>query len=117
MGLGGILIEPYLLQLHVLDLFLELAVLRPHPAQVKVVAPEIAGAVLQPDQAALQRSNCAHRPDADQAGVVLGVTSALDLDREPQHLQEQHTHQDDKVAITSEHRFHEGNFKFLVSSF
>ena len=91
MRLRGIFAEPHLLQPHLLDLFLELAVLCPHPSQVEVVVPEVPGAVLRPDQHALQRSNGAHCPDANQAGM-LGVGAALDLHRKSQHLQKQHSH-------------------------
>jgi len=57
--------EPNRLDPEALDLLLELAILLPHPTQVKVTMPEIAAASLKPDNTLFQRSYRIHGPDAD----------------------------------------------------
>ena len=47
MRLGSVFAEANLLQPHLLNLFFEIAVLGPHSAQIEIVVPEIAGAVLR----------------------------------------------------------------------
>src|SRR5579863_1656014 len=74
--------------------------------------PDIVGAALRPDQDAFEWSDNVDRPDTDQAGVFR-VTAALDLHGQAQHLQEQHTHQDDQVTVAAEYGFH----KKTVSKF
>ena len=36
--------------------------------------------------------------------VILRVVATLNLHRQPEHLQKQHSYQDDQVAITAEDR-------------
>src|ERR1700737_4048781 len=105
MRLFRILVEPYLLEAQLVDLFFKLTVLRPYPAQIKIVMPEITAIGLAPDQATFQRSNCSHRPHSNQPGRF-SIAGALDLHRQPKHLQKQHAHQNDQVAVTAEDGFH-----------
>src|ERR1039457_5968869 len=76
----------HLLQPHVFELLLELAVLGAYSAQIKVVVPEIAAAVLDPDQTALEGGDRAHRPNADQASFFLIAAAFFDLHRQPKYL-------------------------------
>ncbi len=55
-GLGGVFAEPHLFKPHLLNLIFQLAVFGAHAAQIKIVVPEIAGAVLTPHQSALERT-------------------------------------------------------------
>ncbi len=84
--LGSIFGQAHLLQPHVFDLLLELAVLGAYSAQIKVVVPEIAAAVLDPDQTALEGGDRAHRPNADQASFFLIAAAFFDLHRQPKYL-------------------------------
>ena len=79
--------------------------------------PDVAGAVLNPDQRALERSDGAHGPDADEARVFGIVAAAFDLHRQPEHLQKQDSYKNDQVAIAAEYRFHNISFKFRVAGF
>src|ERR1700739_4732265 len=108
MRLRGILAQPHLLEPHLLDLLLEFAVLSSDPAQVKIVMPEIAAGTLNPDEAPLERGNCADRPKADQARFPLGP--GLDLYGQPEHLQKQHAHKDDQIAIAAKDGFHNTSY-------
>jgi hypothetical protein len=104
--LGCIFGEAHLLQPHVFDLLLELAILGAHAAQIEVVVPQAASAVPHPDQAALEGSDGAYRPNADQARLFLIHAVLLDLHRQPEHLQKQHSHKNDQVSITANDGFH-----------
>src|SRR5271166_703824 len=116
-GLGSVFAEPHLFEPHLLNLVFQLAVFGAHSAQITIIVPEIAGAVLSPDQSALERSDRAHSPDADEARAFRVVAAAaFDLRRQPQHLQKQDSYQNDQVAVAAEYGFHESSFKFLVSS-
>ena len=84
--LGGIVGKTHLLQPHVLDLFLKLAVLGAHAAQIKIVVPETAAAILGPDHGAFEGSNRIHRPNADQTSLFLIVAALFYLHRQPEHL-------------------------------
>jgi hypothetical protein len=85
MCLGRVLAETDLLQPHLFDLLLKLAVLGPNSAQVDIVVPDTASAVADPDQPAFKRTDRPHRPDADQAGIGL-TAAALHLHGKPEHL-------------------------------
>src|SRR5205807_1240037 len=87
-----------------------------HSAQIEIVVPDIAGAALHPYQSALERSDCAYRPDTDQARVSLIVPGAFDLHRQSKHLQKQDSHQDDQVAVTAKHGFHKSSRQLPVVS-
>ena len=104
--LSGIVGKPNLLQPHLLDLFFELTVLGANATKIDVVVPEGAAAVLQPDQRTLQRSDRVDRPDADQAGFFYLTAAFFDLHGQTEHLQKQHSHQDDQVAVTAKDGFH-----------
>src|SRR5581483_6252880 len=112
----GVFCQPYLLQAQVFDLLLQLAVLGPHAAQVKIVVPPAGSCVLSPDQRLLERSNCAYRPHPDQA-ALLGICRALHLDGQSQHLGKQNRHQDARVPVTAEKVIHDYGFQLLVSGF
>ena len=90
----GVVGQTHLLQPEPLDLEFQIAIFLPHSAQVDVVAPHAAQAVLAPDQGFLERSDGTHRPQADDSGGFVGAGTALDLDRQTQHLYEQDRHQD-----------------------
>ena len=78
MRLFRILVEPHLFEAQLVDLFFKLTVLRPYPAQIKIVMPEIAAIGLAPYQATFQRSNCAHGPHTNQPRRF-SIAGALDL--------------------------------------
>ncbi len=114
--LRGVFTEPDLFEPHLLNLIFELTILGPHSTQIEVVMPNVASAILSPHQKALERSDCTHAPDADQAGIFrIIAAAALDLHREPQHLQKQYSYKNDQVAVAAEDRFH--NVSFKVSRF
>ena len=72
--------------------------------------------LLRPDQGSFERSYGADGPDTDQPGI-LRLVATLNLHRQPEHLQKQHSYQDDQVAITAEDGFHNSvsSFRFRVS--
>ena len=86
-GLCGIFAQSDLLEPHLFDLLFELTIFGAHAAKVKIVPPEVACAVLDPDQAALERSDGVHDPDTDQTRVFCIIAVALDLRRQAQNLQ------------------------------
>ncbi len=114
--LGRIFIEAHLLQAQALDLALEFAVLRPHPAQIHVVVPEVPAAAVHPVEDLLEGSDGIDGPDTNQAGGFR-IGRALDLHGQSQHLDHQDTGQHDQVLVTAEDGFHNTSFKFPVSGF
>src|SRR5260370_5515087 len=80
MRLFRILAEPYLFEAQLVDLFFKQTVLRPYPAQIKIVMPEIAAVGLAPNQATFERRNCAHRPHPNHP-CTFSTAAALNLHR------------------------------------
>ena len=71
-------------------------------AQVKIVVPEVAGAVLRPDQDFFQRGDDVDTPTRGSGAWFSHLAAAFDLNREAQNLKKQDSHQKTDVTIAAD---------------
>lgn len=107
--LTGVLVPKGLLDLEFLVLVAQASIFFAHRAQVYVAAPESAQRMSGADDAALDRTQHRHGPEADQAdGAAIGmhgIDRPLDLCGQPHDLYEEGRRQDNGVAVTCEEPF------------
>src|SRR5581483_5258007 len=103
--LKRILLQPHIMQPHLLDLLAQLSVFPAHAAQVKVIRPAAEDAVLPVHNQLLNRGHGGDRPEPHQAHAALRRTDPH-LHRQPNDLSSQDSGQRNQVLVACQETFH-----------